>query len=549
MAFKSNLRITIIIPTKYTTTGPSQTPTKHPTHSNIAAMETIWVDDMESNNRWYSTGQVTFNLNSSACPDPANRCVKTKTSDGDSYIERTTNIANHLDIVLQVDFMVNSISSLIGEYCAIAYKYDDNEWIVYNEYDQNGLYENEMIYFPPSYTSSSIAIKLGVHGVAGDNKDRCYWDNAILKGSVISTSHPTTDNTAMVIIWNDAIKIKNGWTATGSLWNMNSVSIYCPIPTNSCAKLRANSSDTWIERTTNISNYLDVMLQIDLTVNRIESEHGDYCQIAYKYDDDTWIVYKQYNVNGVYLNQTVNFIPSTSSNSITIQLKVHGSSQEGVEEADRCFWDNAILKGVLAPKTKPTPSPILSIGKPTSTQSSQVAFSTTASADITTTDYGIIDEEPLSNVFAFFDFGIMLVPIGALICLSCVSIVFCIMYRKRKKEFLMNETNVSREGLELVATLDTDLMNHDLPESPERVSSVDMMTKGGEDDVASMGSPSLCGVSDDIQTLQTLKPLDLCEGHNNNNNLIGIVNEEVALKGDEFIVRADDEPPDIQTLS
>ena len=160
-------------------------------------MAIIWLDDMESSLNWERTGDVSFNLNSTACLDLTSRCVKTDTVDGDSFIERTTIITGYLDIVLQVDLRVNSIDSLNGEYCSIAYKYDQNEYIVYNQYNQDGLYENELVHFPPSYSSSTITVKLGVHGVAGDIIDRCYWDNAILKGNAVPTSQPTNDPTAL----------------------------------------------------------------------------------------------------------------------------------------------------------------------------------------------------------------------------------------------------------------------------------------------------------------------------------------------------------------
>ena len=150
---------------------------------------------MTSSINWEKTGDVSFNSDSNACPDPTNRCVKTVTTDGDSHLTRTTIITGYLDIVFQIDLKVNSINSVNDEYCQISYNYDNNEYTVYNEYDQNGLYETEVIHFPPSYSSNIITIKLGVHGNSGDDKDRCYWDNAILRGNGAPTSEPTNDPT------------------------------------------------------------------------------------------------------------------------------------------------------------------------------------------------------------------------------------------------------------------------------------------------------------------------------------------------------------------
>ena len=135
-----------------------------------------------------------------------------------------------------------------------------------------------------------------------------------------------------------------------------------------CARLNTKYGGTrnsFIQKTTNIAAYTDIELQMDLTPYRMVANEGDYCRVSYQYDDDGWIVCNAYVQNATFLDESIAFPPSPSSNTLTIKFEVQSG---GESNAEKCFVDNVILRGIqkTAPPTNvPTRNPTKSTIDPT----------------------------------------------------------------------------------------------------------------------------------------------------------------------------------------
>eukprot|EP01084_Bolivina_argentea_P219091 371668_1 len=156
----------------------------HPGHDQYI---TIWNDTMDTNNGWIGYNHFQFSTISNKCiSSPCSQVVVVDAYDN-SWIEKTTNILNYSNIELHID--INADDMEINDACQIWYNYDNNEWIKYGDWRQE-TFRNEIIQFPDCSTSSIMILRLKAHGDGQYERDRCYWDNAILRG-IISTQIPS----------------------------------------------------------------------------------------------------------------------------------------------------------------------------------------------------------------------------------------------------------------------------------------------------------------------------------------------------------------------
>ena len=148
---------------------------------------------MESNNGWNATNDVDFSYDSTHCTN--NLCTRPRASNGDSWIDKSTNITSYYSIQLQID--INTYDLENGDFCQVWYKYDNDPWTNYNDYSDDII--NATINFPVKHSSNTLWIRLEAHGDSSSGGDRCYFDNAILRGSLPTeqpTMEPTTEPTA-----------------------------------------------------------------------------------------------------------------------------------------------------------------------------------------------------------------------------------------------------------------------------------------------------------------------------------------------------------------
>eukprot|EP01084_Bolivina_argentea_P046763 86115_1 len=180
-------------------------------------------------------------------------------------------------------------------------------------------------------------------------------------------------NGQYVTIWEDNMDTNNNlWTGYNQ-FDFGKSSSKCQL--NTCARVSATNGNSWIQRTTNISLYHSIELQIDITGYELET--GDTCQIFYNYDNNQWIKLGDWG-NNKYKNEIINFPQSYTANILWIRLQINGDSTKG---EDRCYWDNIILKGIpftLNPSNVPTNNPsVFPTQNPTQTPSNHPSFTTT----------------------------------------------------------------------------------------------------------------------------------------------------------------------------
>eukprot|EP01084_Bolivina_argentea_P033213 61462_1 len=161
-----------------------------------------------------------------------------------------------------------------------------------------------------------------------------------------------------VTIWDDNMNQNNGNWEGHSDHDFSFTSTECF--NNKCAVVRGATSGQagWIAKSTDVTPYSSVQLQIDLNAVTLETNEGDRCIIYYQFNDlgnDVW--YKTGNDYGNGRQQvTVDFDRYGASNILRIALEIDADADN-----DECYWDNAILSGILyptaAPTAAPTPSP------------------------------------------------------------------------------------------------------------------------------------------------------------------------------------------------
>eukprot|EP01084_Bolivina_argentea_P173896 301230_1 len=159
------------------------------------------------------------------------------------------------------------------------------------------------------------------------------------------------------LIWHDPMETNptNNWSPVGDVELYSSIN--CPNGEfDDCFRMRSEGSNSYIDRSTNISAYSFIGLQFDLKVHSLEPPN-DFCEIWYKYDDIDNIWYKLWNQStvGKYQDVTVD-LPLQKSSMLSIRLEVNADDAQ----SDRCYWDNIMLFGDLNtfnPTSSPTENP------------------------------------------------------------------------------------------------------------------------------------------------------------------------------------------------
>eukprot|EP01083_Nonionella_stella_P038165 103883_1 len=152
-------------------------------------------------------------------------------------------------------------------------------------------------------------------------------------------------------IWYDSMSNCKSWTRSSS-------SIDCAWSSSSCHSqpcVRLEGAE-YIKRTTDIDSYSS--LQIQVSVGTHEMEAGDYCEVYFRYDSDSWQVLCTINPDNdgdryEHWNTVCNLPSSVGKTTVKISL------ENTAEDEDYCYFDNVYLRGIpeVTPTTKPTPKP------------------------------------------------------------------------------------------------------------------------------------------------------------------------------------------------
>eukprot|EP01083_Nonionella_stella_P308893 1091791_1 len=158
-------------------------------------------------------------------------------------------------------------------------------------------------------------------------------------------------------IWYDSMSNCKSWTRSSS-------SIDCAWSSSSCHSqpcVRLEGAE-YIKRTTDIDSYSS--LQIQVSVGTHEMEAGDYCEVYFRYDSDSWQVLCTINPDNdgdryEHWNTVCNLPSSVGKTTVKISL------ENTAEDEDYCYFDNVYLRGILEPTPNPTPKPTATTEAPT----------------------------------------------------------------------------------------------------------------------------------------------------------------------------------------
>eukprot|EP01084_Bolivina_argentea_P243055 407540_1 len=188
-------------------------------------------------------------------------------------------------------------------------------------------------------------------------------------------------------IWTETFNDNSNWICgNGGTWNIQWTSS-CHIPyssgsggcqTGTCGLMCAVSGNTdwWFQRTTTISSYSALYLQIG-KIKTYNLNQGEQCQIWYSYDGANYINVL-YNTGGSsYYDQPINLGSTGSASILRIKLQIHVLDNININDCNKaCYFDNIILSGILT--TSPTNNPTTSPTKtPTNNPSIQPTFNPT----------------------------------------------------------------------------------------------------------------------------------------------------------------------------
>eukprot|EP01083_Nonionella_stella_P129879 394100_1 len=173
-------------------------------------------------------------------------------------------------------------------------------------------------------------------------------------------------------IWSESFDTNDqGWYQEGDVI-FPSTSYLCPNYPDACAEVPwKNTGDCcWTGKQTAISSYSAIQLQVDIRGYNLESVDGDACEIWWAIDGEEaekWTIYDTLYTNDVYKDVIVDFPLPDSYATMYIDLQVYGDAT-----SDQCFFDNAILRGILtesptelSPTSAPTKQPSESTQGPT----------------------------------------------------------------------------------------------------------------------------------------------------------------------------------------
>eukprot|EP01083_Nonionella_stella_P197540 726189_1 len=155
-------------------------------------------------------------------------------------------------------------------------------------------------------------------------------------------------------VWTEPFNSNDmGWS--GGDLTFSSTSPHCPNYPDVCLKLPwANlmgDSRSWADiYDTDISMYKSIQLQVDITGYGLKGNNA--CEIWWSFDVPSWNDWELYATvypSGVFKDIIIDISLPSSYTSIGISLSIIGNSN-----ADQCYFDNAILRGI---RTHPIPVP------------------------------------------------------------------------------------------------------------------------------------------------------------------------------------------------
>eukprot|EP01084_Bolivina_argentea_P191196 328426_1 len=126
--------------------------------------------------------------------------------------------------------------------------------------------------------------------------------NTLFFWLVIIETYVYASNAQYATIWEDNMDTNNNlWTGYNQ-FNFAYPTIKCP-KTSPCSRVTANKSNSWIQRTTNITSYHSIQLQIDINGYSLSKAQ---CQIWYNYDNTQWTKLGDWSANKR-TNRIINF--------------------------------------------------------------------------------------------------------------------------------------------------------------------------------------------------------------------------------------------------
>eukprot|EP01083_Nonionella_stella_P280781 955231_1 len=176
------------------------------------------------------------------------------------------------------------------------------------------------------------------------------------------TSTPSKAPIYYTTIWFDDMSTNNaGWGSSSSEWTLFGESFEGCFTGTCCLTIGGSGSDEWVVRSTDISSYSSIRLQLDISTYLLYYDSS--CRVYYSYTSkqrSTKIKIHESNPISnndryYYPDTIIDFPSSPSSDTIWIWLWSDCPSNPSDEG---CFWDNVYLKGILKPPTaNPTTNP------------------------------------------------------------------------------------------------------------------------------------------------------------------------------------------------
>eukprot|EP01083_Nonionella_stella_P095798 269058_1 len=175
------------------------------------------------------------------------------------------------------------------------------------------------------------------------------------------TSTPSKAPIYYTTIWFDDMSTNNaGWGSSSSEWTLFGESFEGCFTGTCCLTIGGSGSDEWVVRSTDISSYSSIRLQLDISTYLLYYDSS--CRVYYSYTSkqrSTKIKIHESNPISnndryYYPDTIIDFPSSPSSDTIWIWLYSSSPTNPGNEY---CVWDDAYLKGTPHTASTPQPSP------------------------------------------------------------------------------------------------------------------------------------------------------------------------------------------------
>eukprot|EP01083_Nonionella_stella_P222021 792629_1 len=313
------------------------------TNPSYSELETIWHSTFDSDDgSWVldTIGAIGLPSGGARCPHYPDACLRLTVDDGyNTNARRTTVISAYKYIQFQVDIQGRSLGT--DEFCEIWWYIDDGDWAHDDTVYITELYRDVIIdiSLPTSHTSLTISLEIDS---GSSSNDMCYFDDAILRGIPWSIGQ---------VIWSDTMNNNDNadWSEQDTAGARITFGSDGNGPDGSCAIVVETSS---IDRVTDVSDYIEITLHVDLVAYELEPSDGDHCQIAYSYGGASFVE-SEYSTDGTYSGLLITIPDPGSQTMLTVRLATVGTTSN-----DYCFWDNVSLRGTLVTQN-PTPKPTL----------------------------------------------------------------------------------------------------------------------------------------------------------------------------------------------